>query len=327
MSDYLDEATQGLQSGPLYVSVQVNALGAEQQQLLRTQLAGADIAVVVLPGQAATEITDVPQFVSELAARTGYDTVLVAIGGDLTAGSRSLPAGKAEELANAAEGRALYDGISGFVRQASSATKVTVPQPPPDAPGGLPLGLIGGIGVALIVAAAVVVTLRRKWGERQPKPNLGYTPDQITRLLVEIRHRSQQISDQRVTGLLDEAERHVRELFQRAPKRIPDQLQQITARYKVTLETVRNVAERFEDIEDHPRYFRDAETLLQDGRRAIEQYCDGVVQNIQEIEEGSLTEFRVDTKILQATAPRRTETVDLAIPPADQTPTERNDLR
>lgn len=326
MSDYLDEATQGLQSSPLYVSVQVTDLGAHQQQLLRTQLSGGDIAVVVLPGSAATEITDVPQFVADLAARTGYDTVLVSIGGHLTAGSRSLPAGKAAELAKAAEGRTLYDSISGFVQQAGSATKVIVPQPPPDVPGGFPLGLVGGIGIAAIVAAAVVVTLRRRWGGRPPNPGRGYTPDQITRLLLEIRHRSQQISDQRVTGLLDEAEQHVRELFQRAPKRIPDQLQQITARYKVTLDTVRNVVERFEDIEDHPRYFRDADTLLQDGRRAIEQYCDGVVQNIQEIEEGSLTEFRVDTKILQATA-RRTETVDLAIPPADQTPTEGNDLR
>ncbi len=321
MAGYLDEATQGLQSGPLYVSVQVTDLSAQSQQLLRTQLAGGDIAVVVLPGQAAREITDVPRFVADLAARTGYDTVLVSIGGDLTAGSRTMPAGRAAELANAAEGRSPYDSISSFIQQARTTT-VTV-QPPPQAPpaGGFPLGFVGGIVVAAVGVAAVVVTLRRKWGSRQPAPSSGYTPDQVTRLLVEIRHRSQQITDQRVTGLLDEAEQHVRELFQRAPKRIPDQLQQITARYKVTLETVRNVVERFEDIEDHPRYFRDAETLLQDGRRAIEQYCDGVVQNIQEIEEGSLTEFRVDTKILQATARGpEPEPVRLAIPPADDTP-------
>ncbi len=327
MGGYLDEATQGLQSGPLYVSVQVTDLGAEQQQLLRTQLGGGDIAVVVLPGHAATEITDVPQFVADLAARTGYDTVLVSIGGDLTAGSRTLPAGKAAELANAAEGRPkLYDSLSGFVQQAKATTTGTVQPPPPDQPGAVPLGLIGGIGIAVFVAAAVVVVLRRRWGGGQSNPGRGYTPDQVTRLLVEIRHRSRQISDQRVTGLLDEAEQHVRELFQRAPKRIPDQLAQITAHYKVTLETVRNVVDRFEDIEDHPRYFRDAETLLQDGRRAIEQYCAGVVQNIQEIEEGSLTEFRVDTKILQASA-RSADPVHHVIPPAAETTTEGEDPR
>ncbi|MFT4218273.1 MAG: hypothetical protein QM619_13965 [Micropruina sp.] len=302
MGDYLDEATQGLQSSPLYVSVQVRELGADQQNLLRTQLGGGDIAVVVLPGQAATEITDMPQFLADLAARTGYDTVLVSVGGDLSAGSRALPAGQAAKLADAAEGGSLYYSLSGFITQAKAGatTTVTVQQPPSAAPDAFPLGLVGGIGVAAAVAAAVVVTLRRR--RRGPHLSPRHTPDQVTRLLVEIRHRSRQISDRQVAELLDEAEHHVQELFQRVPKRIPDQLQQITARYKVTLETVRNVVERFEDIEDHPRYFRDAAGLLQDGRRALEQYCDGVVQNIQEIEEGSLTEFRVDTKILQATA-------------------------
>ena len=82
---YLDEATQALQSSVLYVSPSASGISTDDQSALIANIGSSDIAIVVLPAGASSEISDLPSFAQELASRTGHDTVLVSVGGDFEA--------------------------------------------------------------------------------------------------------------------------------------------------------------------------------------------------------------------------------------------------
>lgn len=304
---YLDEATQALQSSPVYVSPQVNNLSADQQASLVSQIGGNDIAIVVLPANASSEIASIPSFLSDLAARTGYDTILVSVGGDFEAGSSDLPSGTASQFANDAEGGDLYVGLSEFVTQVGNSAQDIPDQPGEQGRGDATGFFIGGgaiVGIAL--AGTLGFLLIRRRFIRSARRQKDYTPEQLQEVMSEILQLSEAIGDRQVAQSIRETAHDVSQLFARLKKRIPDQIQQVTAQYKGILETVKKVADRFADIEQHPRYYKQPDTLLRDGRRAIQQYQQGVIQNIQEIEEGSLTDFRVDTKILEATVKQET---------------------
>ena len=308
VTDYLDEATQGLQSSSVYVSPQVTDLSADLQASLESQIGTAEIALVVLPASARSDIDSIPAFLTELAARTSYDTILVSIGNDFEAGSSALPSGVASTLANEAEGGDLYDGLSEFV-QAATTSETVQPEPSSDDWADTAFWTIligGGLAVVVVIASGILIAtggfakLRNPLSSREQRQKT-YAPKQLSELLDEIKDWAYQIDDSKVSHLLVETERHVNELFRRLPKRKPDMVQQVTAQYRNVLGTVLKVAERFADIEQHPLYFKDPKSLIEDGLKAVTQYHTGVIQNIREIEQGSITDFNVDVKILAAT--------------------------
>ena len=314
---YLDEATQALQSSPVYVSPQVNSLSADQQASLVSEIGGNDIAIVVLPANASSEIEDIPSFLSELASRTGYDTILVSVDGDFEAGSSDLPSGSASRIANDAEGGDLYVGLSEFVAEVGNTSQSTPDQPSAEEGADLSGLFIGGgavIGITLVVTLGTLFVRRRF--TRPVRRQKEYTPELLQGVMKDILELADGIDDRNVAQTIKETAVHVNQLFARLRKRVPDKIQQVTAQYEGVLETVRKVTDRFADIEQHPQYFKQSDTLLRDGRRAIEQYKTGVIQNIQEIEEGSLTDFRVDTKILDAMVKEETpDYLNIAPPP------------
>lgn len=102
-ASYVDETVQALQSGNVYVSVQVGITGAVKDQLVAAT-SGSDIAVVALPASAVQETGgDASEFLAEVSRQTGYDTIVIAFGDDLVAGSRILAGGEANALANQSE--------------------------------------------------------------------------------------------------------------------------------------------------------------------------------------------------------------------------------
>ena len=99
---YVDDAADALASGNVYVSSEVSGADELAGQL-EQQIGDASIGVAVFSDNAALEASG-PEIVSELAAQTGYDTIIVAVGDDLTAGSHVLEPGEATRIANEAEG-------------------------------------------------------------------------------------------------------------------------------------------------------------------------------------------------------------------------------
>jgi len=321
---YLDEATQALQTSVLYVSPSVSDLSQEQQANLSSQIGTDSIAIVVLPAGAQSEIDSIPAFISQLASRTDYETIIVSVGGDFEAGSSTLDSGQASQLANAAEGGNLSDGLNEFVsevqsNQPSGATSS-------DGAGIIVPGLSGALGLA-VVATLTVLLVRKK--RRKPKDNeISYsregnskrrleesrdTPKEIRDLLDSIEEKLSGIRDIKLRTDLVKADEYVHELFMRLRKRMPDKVQQTTGRYKGVLSSVDQLIERYVDIQDKPLFYvsseKKAQPLLESGAVAMGQYVEGVLQNIRDIESGSLTIFNVDRKILEATV--REEEPDL----------------
>lgn len=299
-ASYLDEAVQALQNGKVYISLQVRDINATTKEQLAEQAAATNVAVVVLPAEAADETGgNTAEFVAAVAQRTGHDTVVVAFGNDLEAGSRTLPSGKASELANKVEGEntTVGEAMLDFIAE----VKVARPGDSSPEPGS---GGIGVAGVVLIIAlllclAATVATMvvRRRTAlivRREPK-----APQSIEELLEEIQGLVPNVHNPQVRQAFADSQRHTRNLFARLEREGSDRIQEITARYRSLLTIVRDTAVKYVDIQANQEYLGDdARVLMDDGQRAIEQYVAGVHQNVGEVLRGSLTEFRVNTKML-----------------------------
>ncbi|SFS13242.1 hypothetical protein SAMN04487846_2636 [Microbacterium sp. cf046] len=145
---YVDDAVDALSSGSVYVSREVDGSTALADQL-QAQVGDASIGIAVFSDNAALEASG-PDIVSELADRTGFDTIIVAVGDDLSAGSRVLESGEAMRIANQAE------SAGGTLEESLSQTVQTIVQESAPAPAETGGGA-GGVVIALAIAAAVVV--------------------------------------------------------------------------------------------------------------------------------------------------------------------------
>ena len=71
-----------------------------------------------------------------------------------------------------------------------------------------------------------------------------------------------------------------------------------------------NMLETYVDVQDNARHFQPyTAEYLRDGKGAVQQYADGVLKNIQEVTRGSLTDFRVDIKMLANANPPEDPTI------------------
>ena len=130
---YVDDATEALAEGPVYVSREVGG-AASSQTAIEQQIGDASVGVAVFSDNAALEASG-PEIVVQLAAQTGYDTIIVAVGDDLSAGSRVLDSGEAMRIANESEGSA--DDLEGALTETvQSVIAESAPAPVVDAPAG-----------------------------------------------------------------------------------------------------------------------------------------------------------------------------------------------
>ncbi|HWI30424.1 MAG TPA: hypothetical protein VNT50_02970 [Microbacterium sp.] len=151
---YVDDAAEALAEGSVYVSREVGDAG-ELENALEQQIGDASVGVAVFSDNAALEASG-PEIVAQLAQQTGYDTIIVAVGDDLSAGSRALDSGEAMRIANEAESSA--DSLEGALTETvQTVLAESAPAPVVEDPGAG--GLIIGVGVAAAVVVAGVLTI------------------------------------------------------------------------------------------------------------------------------------------------------------------------
>lgn len=157
---YLDETLQALDDGNVYVSATVQATSTNpvDEAKLEKALGDSDIAVVILPDTALSEIDSIPSFINQIAANTNFHTILVAVGDDMDAKSSMLDKpGLASALANQAEQQHPGD-LTAATEEFIAAVETHAPMN--DAPGDSSIGIagIGGIviGVAVLLAGGAV---------------------------------------------------------------------------------------------------------------------------------------------------------------------------
>ncbi|GAA1058879.1 hypothetical protein [Agromyces bracchium] len=296
---YVDDASDALQSTPVYVSSEVDGASALQDALL-AQVGDDSIAVAVFSDNAALEASG-PEIVTQLAETTGYDTIIVAVGDDLSAGSRVLDAGEAMQIANEAESGA------GSLDVALTETVQGVQAADEPAPlvgggdGGAGIGPILGlvIGAAVLVAAAGavfgVVRARRRRGRGAVDAKL---PEPIRRHVANLRSlaaeyaqvgaRGNAVAAQTANDMMGIAE-NVEELFVRLDRAGggagAGQRGIAAIEYDDTLRKLTAALDRdyLLDILTHPHLWDDPEERVREVREAVVAVSGELVQNIKQV--------------------------------------------
>ncbi|GAA1057941.1 hypothetical protein GCM10017608_03430 [Agromyces luteolus] len=295
---YVDDASEALQSTPVYVSSEVDGASALQDALL-AQVGDDPIAVAVFSDNAALEASG-PEIVSQLAETTGYDTIIVAVGDDLSAGSRVLDAGEAMQIANQAEsgadslGAALTETVQGV--QAADEPAPLVGGGSGDG-GGLGLGLGLVIGAAVLVAAggAVFGVIRAR---RRRASSAGRLPDPISRHVANLRSlaaeyaqvgaRGNAVAAQTANEMMGIAE-NIEELFVRLDRAGggagAGQRGIAAIEYDDTLRKLTAALDRdyLLDILTHPHLWDDPEDRVREVREAVVAVSGELVQNIKQV--------------------------------------------
>ena len=300
---YLNEAVQGLQGNQqVYVSPSVR--GVDTNAILQA-IKGNDIAVVVLPEDAAAAHGGANGFLRELNQQTNHQTLIVVIGNDMDAGSSVLGKGEASQIVNEAEGHngtltsRIVDAVNGIAAKQQSQTHTnTSANPPQDT--GSPMPFVFGLGgVAVLVVIAWVVFTRRKPRVQDPLA-IKSSPATVRELLVKLKELIPQINDPSVTGKLRNIIRDTEEFFRRSVAAAGPDSSKETDGFHQKLDEAVKMLENYVDIQDNSRYYEDPDALLASGADAIDGLATGVLTAVRRKNVDQLLQYQVSSDILSA---------------------------
>lgn len=293
---YVDDAVDALATDNVYVSSEVPDASALHDQLT-SQIGDESIGVAVFSDNAALEASG-PEIVSQLAAaHPECETIIVAVGDDLSAGSRVLDSGEAMRIANGAEepggdvGVTLTETIQGVI----AVTPDDAPSQGADAGPfvGIALGvaaLVAAGGVAFGVARARRRDRDRETRARHPLPEPVRTHVHTLEVLaVEYAHAggtggiAQAGEVAREIGTIAQ---NTTELFDRLDRK-GEEGQRSTAaiEYGETLRKLTGALDRdyLLDILIHPDLWDDPAERIAEVRASVDAVSTELVENIKQI--------------------------------------------
>ncbi len=291
---YVNEAEEVLAQNNVYVSNEVKGADA-LRQTLEQQVTDESIAVAVFSDNAALEASGM-EIVQELAGLPGYQTIIVAVGGNLSAGSRVVqPENEALRIANEAEQSA--DSLEGAILQTVEGVVAATPAGSGQG-GGVDGGLIVGgvLGLVVLVAAggALWAVLRRR-GRRGASGHHAPLPDTVRPLVGRLRALSGEYAAAGASGNRDATEvateivtvaNNTTELFDRLDRK-GDEGQRATAavEYGETLRKLTAALDRdyLLDILQHPDLWDDPVERVREVRTALTSFSTELVENIKQV--------------------------------------------
>lgn len=290
---YVDEAAEALGQSNVFVSNEVPG-AAQLQQSLEAQVTDDSIAVAVFSDNAALEASG-PEIVRELVAQTGYDTIIVAVGDDLAAGSNVLPKGEAARIANEAESSA--DSLDAAI--AETVAGVVAASDSPAAPAtGVDGGLIVGGALSLVVIVAAggalwgVLRARRR---SRPAPVRHALPEPVRTHVQTLQALTAEYARAGSAGVAQAGEvaaqvgliaQNTTELFDRLDRK-GEEGQRATAavEYGETLRKLTGALDRdyLLDILTHPDLWDDPVERVREVRTALSSFSTELVENIKQV--------------------------------------------
>lgn len=291
---YVDEAADALAQDNVYVSNEVPGADALRQSL-EQQVTDESIAVAVFSDNATLEASS-DEIVAQLAEATGYDTIIVAVGDDLSAGSHVLAGGEALRLANEAENSA--DSLEGAIMQTVEGVAAAAPADSGQG-GGIDGGLVVGgvLGLVVLVAAggALWGILRARRRRRTAPGHHAPLPDTVRPLVGRLRALSGEYAAAGASGNRDAIEvsgeiltvaNNTTELFDRLDRK-GDEGQRATAavEYGETLRKLTAALDRdyLLDILQHPDLWDDPVERVREVRTALTSFGGEIVENIKQV--------------------------------------------
>jgi hypothetical protein len=116
-----------------------------------------------------------------------------------------------------------------------------------------------------------------------------------------IRQYASQIRDARTARTVQQITSDVEQLLARIRENNPNTLQSSVTVLLGHLENLTLLLDKYIDIQNHPRYYEDAQLKLQEGQTAVLGFEEFVVSSIQLVERGETLGYDVARKMLEAT--------------------------
>jgi len=290
---YVDDAVSALANTNVYVSSEVSG-SAALTDALREQISDASIGVAVFSDNAALEASG-PDIVAELAGQTGFDTIIVAVGDDLSAGSRVLESGEAMRIANEAESsagsvdEALVETVQGVV----AASEPSAAAPAPGVDGGVIIGFV--LAIAALVAAgglAIGLVARRRNARARADESL---PEGVAAHVSSLQGLSREYAALGAAGNqiaaqtgrdIDDITSNVVELFARLDRKSAEGQHGLAAvEYDDKLRKLTAALDRdyLLDILTHPNLWDDPDDRTREVRGAVTAVSEELVENIKQV--------------------------------------------
>lgn len=291
---YIDEAADALATSNVFVSSEVSGAAA-LRDTLQQQVPGDSIAIAVFSDNAALEASG-PDIVSALAGKTTYDTIIVAVGDDLSAGSRVLESGQAMQIANEAEGSAgsLTDALTETVIGVQTAGDQNVAIPEAGSDGGAIVGIVlasAAVVAAIGVAIGLLVSSRRRRRARADEK----LPEGVENQLVVLRSLIPEYAALAASGNavaartrddLDAIVTNTTELFSRIDRRSAEgQLSIAAVEYDDKLRKLTAAVGRdyLLDILTHQGLWDDPDDRVREVSGAVTAVSEELVENIKQV--------------------------------------------
>lgn len=294
---YVDDAVAGLQQQHVWVSPEVSGAAATDDAV-SAQIGEASVGVAVFSDNAALEASG-PEIVSQLAARTGYDTIVVAVGGDLSAGSKVLSAGEAMRIANQAEASA--GGVEPALVQ-TVQTVVAESAPSTDAAtGGVAVAAVAIVAAVVVAAAVAALAVRRARRSRRAARMPDEVAAQVRRLrdLAGLYRRTGAAGNaaaSRTAATIDTIAANTAQLFARLAAKGDDGQRSLAAvEYADTLRRLGGALDRdyLLDILTHPGLWDDPDQRIGEVQEAADAVSAELVENIKQVNARTGLRFQV----------------------------------
>lgn len=304
---YVDGAVAALKADPVFVAPGTEGTNVDTPAVLRDQLNEGDhILVVMLPSSAKGEIGNDPVgFARQIDQALGGNHIIgLTVGDQAVAYSAALPAGEATDLMKRATSVSTTpsETLVTFIRNVHNWQRQhpeAVASQPPSKPGGFPWWGVGAFLGALIgLLIALIVQRRVASSDTEERPRLR-SPNEVKDLLEQILQLRSQVNNQMVRSLITQIATDTEQYFERQ-RRFGGNLREDTATFQRHLQGLRDVLERYIDVQNNHRYFDNPLQLMGSGVDAFQGFAEMVLNSIKRGNRKALTEYHVNTDILQA---------------------------
>lgn len=311
-NDTLTTVVSALKASPVYVAPGTETTDSNTAPTLKGELTtNDDVVLVMLPQSAAGDVGDPMSFAVSLSQQIGPQHIIgLTVGSHEVAYSTSpaLPASQATDLMGRAHSVSMstVETLQSFVHYVH-AWQQSNPEPPRPSPttakaksssGNSGIDITVPVLVGVIAACIALGFWRISSGGRRtssrPTPKATVVPEGIESLLTRCRQLTSQIApSSELYRILSEAWSDVESYFIRSKDAAAN-----ASIMQDHLDRVRRVLERYIDLQQNPRYYRDPDSAKARAARSLTQFAEWVLEAVRDGSDVDLASFEVDTAML-----------------------------
>ena len=305
--DYISDAVAALQHASVYVAPDTEGTDKDTAGRLQTRLNKDDnIVLVMLPSSAESELgADTTTIATRLSEELGNQKIIgLAVGNNVVGYAPDLPAGVATDQMRRAKSVS-NDPITALGTFAQNIhiwqSENREPSPPlvelPEKGSSTWLVWLGiPIGIAVIMVVGLLF-LSTSTSKQSGKERTRFkAPDQVRDLLEKIPSLRKQIKDRELSQRLYQMCLDIEKYFASNSSDI----KRDATFFKDRLTSVVQVLTKYIDVQLYPNYYEGSRAVLEKGKLSILDFADYVVVAIKRGHAAELSDYNVNTNILQA---------------------------